>query len=345
MSRFAGTATRPGGGEAWSRQRLLGVLAAVVVTALLLVFGLVQAIYLTVVGDLAAAEPAAEANGQVEDAQTRRNRIAAAPMLEVTPGDAQPAVPAATSAPVLVVPPATTAGPAGVPSGFPRTPEGAVAQLAAIESSVFQAMSIPLTVQIHEQWTLPATGTDRPDTPAGEGDAAGVAGWEITQHVQSFLGTAQMGLEKDLTTTVTVTPAAAQVKGVDGRDWVLACVLLEVRAVIVTEARLGFGHCERMQWQDGRWLIGPGEPPARAPSTWPGSQLSLDAGWRTWVEADSETTGSTTTGSTTTGNTTTGNTTATTTGDTTRDSSGAATSPGPDGPWRQDTTEGDGSDA
>ena len=102
-------------------------------------------------------------------------------------------------------------------------------------------------------------------------------------HVQSFLSTARMGSVKDPRTTVTVTPAAAQVKATDGPDWVVACVLSEVRAVINVEARMGFGYCERMQWDGSRWLIAPGEPPAVAPSTWPGTDLAFAAGWRTWA--------------------------------------------------------------
>ena len=35
-------------------------------------------------------------------------------------------------------------------------------------------------------------------------------------------------------------------KGVDGPDWLVACVLLEVRATISAEARMGYGYCERM---------------------------------------------------------------------------------------------------
>ena len=83
---------------------------------------------------------------------------------------------------------------------------------------------------------------------------------------------------------VAATPAAGQVKGTDGPDWVLACVLLDVRAAIVTDARIGYGHCERLTWTDGRWLIGPGTPPAKAPSVWPGSDLAIQAGWRTFQE-------------------------------------------------------------
>jgi len=108
--------------------------------------------------------------------------------------------------------------------------------------------------------------------------------------------------------TVTVTPVAGMVKGVDGDDWVLACVLLDVQAVITTDARIAYGHCERMQWTDGtarksaddtggagnaggpeagggRWMIAPGPSPAPAPSTWPGTDLAIKAGWRTWVDA------------------------------------------------------------
>jgi hypothetical protein len=97
-----------------------------------------------------------------------------------------------------------------------------------------------------------------------------------------------MGSAKDITTTVVATPAAAQVKGSDGPDWVLACVLLDMRATITADARMGYGYCERMGWRAGRWMIAAGTPPARAPSTWPGSDLSIKAGWRTWVGGQQE---------------------------------------------------------
>ena len=125
-------------------------------------------------------------------------------------------------------------------------------------------MSIAAANHVYEQWALPG--------------GVGVAGWEITQDVQAFLATAQMGSEKDMTSTVVATPAAAQVKGADGPDWVLACVLLDMRATITADARMGYGYCERMAWHAGRWMIASGTPPARAPSTWPGSDLSIKAG-------------------------------------------------------------------
>ena len=43
---------------------------------------------------------------------------------------------------------------------------------------------------------------------------------------------------------------------------------------------MGYGTCERLQWTGDRWLIGPGTPPVRAPSTWPGSDAAVRAGWQ-----------------------------------------------------------------
>ena len=292
----------------WQRRRLLMVLAAVAVTAAALVAGLVYALVVAVASAAdpkdpaqtgSSMEPADEparggtgagrpvAGGPVVGGsmqgrgQARRDRIALAPMLAVTPSDARPGTPAAVAGPSFVVPAATGTGPAGVPTGFPRTPGGAVGQLAAIETTVLQAMSIPVAHAVHDAWALPG------GTGAGE--------WSLTGHVRSFLGAARMGAEKDLRTVVMATPAGAQVKGTDGPDWVLACVLLEVRAVIEAEARIGYGHCERMQWQPdpnptgtagGRWMIAPGDPPALAPSTWPGGEQAIAAGWKTWVDAE-----------------------------------------------------------
>ena len=38
----------------------------------------------------------------------------------------------------------------------------------------------------------------------------------------------------------------------------------------------------------GRWVIGAGEAPARAPSTWPGTELVHEAGWLAWVPAEDQ---------------------------------------------------------
>ena len=265
----------------WDRRRLLVVLAAVVATAMLLLLGLGYAVYVALTSATGTAKPlqavtAAQATPGSQPARgaARRDDIASSPMLAVGPADSRASTPAPVAGPTITIPASTRQGPASVPAGFPRTPEGAVAQLAAIETTVLDGMSIAVANHVYAQWALPG--------------GVGVAGWEITQDVQAFLATAQMGSEKDMTSSVVATPAGAQVKGTDGPGWVLACVLLDMRATITADARMGYGYCERMQWRSGRWMIAPGTPPARAPSTWPGSDLSIKAGWRTWATSGQE---------------------------------------------------------
>lgn len=301
------TRSRPAdpGAAAWGQRRMLAVLGVAVLVAALVVTGLGYAVYYALgatsattaavarsahvraagpgdsqPGHAAGAAAAAGAGGM-----SRRDAIAARPMLAVDPAASRSGVPAAVAAPGIAIPAATANGQSRVPTGFPRTPQGAVGQLAAIETSVLSAMSLPATREVYREWALPG--------------GPGAAGWPLTFNVRAFLSGAgavgqaagvAAGQAKDPTVVVTPTPVAAQVKGVDGDGWVLACVLLDVRAVIVTSARIAYGYCERMQWtasaagSAGRWMIAPGQPPALAPSTWPGTAMAERAGWRTWVE-------------------------------------------------------------
>ncbi len=257
--------------QVWSRQRLATVLGIGVVTALTVIAGLGIALF-----NLATAPadaPHVQLAGINAVETNRRDQIAADPMAPVATDAGFTPDPATNPAAPIQVPIATNGrGPAGVATGFPQTPEGAVAQLAAIEQTVLEAMSLPTTVEVHGAWTLPGAPT--------------VDEWELTDNVRAFLRSGrQGGQEKDTTTLVTATPAMGLVKGADGPDWVVACVLLDVQVSIRTDARMGYGHCSRMQWADGRWQIAPGAAPARAPSAWPGSVAAVDVGWLTWQES------------------------------------------------------------
>lgn len=298
--------TAPGAAEGvWGRAKLRAILAAGIAGAVALVTSLGLAVFYGLRTDgsssssvhdvsssasVAASSPVTGA-AIAGSGRSMRDVVAARPMMSVTAQDARRGIPAAVAGPVIDVPAATGPGVAGVPTGFPHTPQGAVGQLAAIETTLLQGMSIRQTATAYESWALPG--------------GVGVAGWAMTQNVQSFLASAGQGQTKDMTVVVTATPVAGQVKGTDGPDWVLACVLLDIRATVTTEARMGYGYCERMQWtpttsitggpagpgaQAGagthwRWMIAPGAPAAPAPSTWPGTELSFAAGWRTWVTA------------------------------------------------------------
>jgi hypothetical protein len=259
----------------WGRGRLLLVLAAVALAVATLVAGLVLATTYAITdaptNDPALGESSGGAGGHRATYPARRDQIAASPMLQVDRQAAAPTAPAAIAGPAIQIPPSTGTGPAAIATGFPRTPEGAIGQLAAIGTAVLQGMSIPYTNDVYTHWAMPG--------------GVGIERWPMTANVQAFLDAARMGQHKDAAATVIAVPAAGQIKGVDGPDWAVVCVLFDVRATITAEARMGYGYCERLQWHTGRWMIAPGLTPAPAPSTWPGSELSIRAGWRTWVDA------------------------------------------------------------
>lgn len=306
MGMAASAPVNPAG---WGRRRLVGALVAAAVLAVVLVAGLGYGVYAalgTAPGPASAAaaggtHEAAVASGGAVSGRRYQDAVAKTPMLAVAPQDARAGVPAVVPAATITVPVPTRVGPTGVPTGFPHTPQGAVGQLAAIETTVLQAMSIPVAVEVYDRWAQPG--------------GVGPAGWELTGDVRAYLGSRGAqdapGVAAGSATGspagwVTVVPVGAQVKGTDGPDWVLGCVLLDVRAVIVVGARIGYGNCERLHWDPaapgpggvaglsdagavsvggGRWVIGSGSVPARAPSTWPGTELAARAGWRTWVDA------------------------------------------------------------
>jgi hypothetical protein len=275
------TGTMQGSVGVWDRCRLLLTLAGVASAAVLLVAGLVYAVVWGIDSATAGASGGDDRPGtgpvQVDGdtAEQRRDAIAATPMTAVAASAARSGTPVPVAGPAISIPVATAVGPADVPTGFPQTPQGALGQLAAIDTTVLTAMSIAHTGAVHQEWALPG--------------APSVEEWVMTGNVQAFLAASGSPTLEDIS-VVTAAPVAGQVKGTDGHDWTVACVLLDVRATITASARIGYGHCERMEWHDdeqgGRWMIAPGAQPAIAPSTWPGSQAAVDAGWATWVDAE-----------------------------------------------------------
>ncbi|MDR7254179.1 hypothetical protein J2X46_003172 [Nocardioides sp. BE266] len=294
----------------WSRRRLIAILAAAALAATLLVTAFGYGVYraVTPTPDSADIHSTSPADGWRLDQGSldvtgpeRRDAIAGAPMLDAPPSAVRPptdasgpgglsgigentgpgeTVPSTTSTPPIEIPAGDAPGPAFVASGFPRTPQGAIGQLAQIDVAVLQAMDLRTAREVHAAWALPGGTTSEE--------------WWITASVRAFLDAASMGTAKDPAAWVQVEPAAALVKGTDGPDWTTVCVLLHVSATYRSTGEVALGHCERMQWVDkpvgggeggwagGRWMIAPGTPPALAPSTWPGSPLATEAGWERW---------------------------------------------------------------
>jgi len=264
-------------GSGWSRRRLLAILTTAIATTVLLVVGLLHAAVLAIGG---TGKDDQSATGTWVSEPTRsqnprgivyRDEIAATPMLEVDEEAMFPADPSGELPRGIEIPTGHSPGPEQIQSGFPRTPEGAIGQLAQIDIAVLQAMDTSKARKVYVSWALPGgIGADR---------------WYLTQGVAAFLTAASMGEALEADSWVEVEPAAALVKGTDGADWTTACVLLKVTATYRQEAQIAVGHCERMQWVGGRWMIAPGRPPAPAPSTWPGTDEANRAGWRPWSTA------------------------------------------------------------
>jgi hypothetical protein len=271
----------------WSRGRLITILTGAVVVALALLVGLGYAVYLAVSGLNGDNSAAADvATGETEPSTvargaSHRDEIAAEPMMSVPSSAAFPNGPNTLGAAggegddgadqnSMTIPASTGInGPALVMTGFPHTPQGAIGQLAQIDTAVLQSMSLQTAQEVYASWALPG--------------GVGADDWWITSSVEAFLGGSQMGSVKSPTASVSVVPAAALVKGTDGPDWATVCVLMKVTATYRSEGHAAFGHCERMQWVGGRWMLAPGAPPAPAPATWPDTQLAVEAGWRTWT--------------------------------------------------------------
>ena len=272
-----------GDSTGWGRGRLLAIVLAGGAVAVLLLAGVGYAAYVALadLGDEANATPGV-ARGEtnrsaVAKGATYRDEIAAAPMLTVPEDAAFPADKASETAPSIKIPTGTGVnGPGFVLTGFPRTPEGAIGQLAHIDTAVLHSMSLQTAQDVYSTWALPG--------------GVSVEDWWITASVRAFLTSTDMGEIKDPNSSVTLEPSAALVKGTDGTDWATVCVLMKVTATYKQEAQIAFAHCERMQWVGGRWMIAPGTPPATAPSAWPGSPAAAEAGWSTWTTDTSGTT-------------------------------------------------------
>ncbi len=272
----------------WSRTKLRALLAATSAVVMLLVTGLVLVV-IDAIGtptsntlatgsstrgsaqddgsDVVGQATGGHGNGNTAGEVTARDQLADQPMTAVSESASHPA-PVSLTDPgrAIVLPPATGTGPAGVPTGYPHTPEGALAQLAAIDQTALNSGSLAGVRAVIAGWARPGG----PTTSSWSGvaamarllTAAGLSGGGSTQ--LSIIATPLMGL----------------IKGTVGTDYVIPCIDLELDITLTSTARGAVADCQRMVWQAGRWWIGPGPEPALAPSVWPDSDLAVKAGYR-----------------------------------------------------------------
>jgi hypothetical protein len=208
---------------------------------------------------------AANSGPQAEEA------LARAPMAALPPSAASPhALSPHTAGPPITLPEPTRVVGTVVPTGFPPTPEGALAQLAELMTAGM-AGGDPQTWarayhSLAEDGATPADGTwtsrDLVDLRRGSAMAP--------------TGPPRAGM------TISWTPTGAMVKGTTGDgSFTVACVLGEF--VADHDGRVvnaGWGTCLPMRLVDGQWRIASGPTAAAAPSAWPGSAEAVAAGWR-----------------------------------------------------------------
>lgn len=284
----------------WSRRRLQVLLAAAVAVALGLATGGVFATIRFLGGDTQqeASAPASdvrgpsttriEGGGSGAKADLTADEIANAPLPQAAPSAARPGPLSTADVGTLTLPTATTADDIGVATGFPQTVEGAMAQLIAIDRTALESASLPRAQEVIAHWSSP--GGPTPET------------WTGVAAVASLLAALEVPAEGASTMVVTLEPSMGFTKGSinsgkpatpDVPVFVVPCVLFVLTVAVrpgggdaagVTE-RVAVADCQRMTWRpsDQRWVIGPGDEPAPAPSIWPGNQPAIDVGY-SWLD-------------------------------------------------------------
>ncbi len=209
--------------------------------------------------------------GTVDQVPARRDALAAAPMAKADLRAAQPSTLSVRDPGAIVLPASTSTGPLGIPSGFPHTPEGALAQLVAVDADVLNTASVDHARQVITGWAAPGGPTSQ--------------SWTGVQAIAGFLSAANLspaGPAGGSGLAIRATPLMGMVKATDGPDWVVVCVDFEVDATLKASGQVAVADCQRMTWDSNssRWAVGPGPEPAPGPSMWPGTDAAIDAGWK-----------------------------------------------------------------
>lgn len=259
--KYLGRTLRAPSDQPWGEKRIIATLitGSVMVVALL-GFGLY-----TIGSMLLTPGDAPTAQDKVS-AQLRRDALANQPMSSAPPEAASPQVLTDKTIPIMVIPTPRAQGPAGVKSGFPRTPEGAVSQLAAISTAALTYTEADRAQRVIEAWAMPGGPTAQT--------------WSAIGALNALKNSSKAGLADDPTIDLSFTPLMGMIKGTDGENFVLACINGELKATYRNVARRAAADCQRMQWHQGRWMIAPGDEPAHPPAAWSGSTQSIEYGWK-----------------------------------------------------------------
>ncbi|GAA4127727.1 hypothetical protein GCM10022215_38500 [Nocardioides fonticola] len=266
----------------WTRLRLQILLGSAAVVVLALVIGGAWSVINMLTGSQPDEASPASGSGTATSAQDQlaNKQLPAAPLEAAQPGGDLSTGKTGT----LQIPPPMKVGEVGVATGYPHTPQGALAQMAAIDSTALSSASVKIAQDVITNWAAP--GGPTPES------------WSGVKGVATLLGSAGLSADAQNGITIGVEPKMGFVKGTVGSDFVVPCVdfIITVTLPGAQSQQVAAADCQRMVWQNdpngstdstdsvgGRWVIGPGDEPAEAPSLWPGSPGSFDAGYQ-WLE-------------------------------------------------------------
>lgn len=249
----------------WNRRKLQVLLGAVAVVALAMAAGGVWSVVSMLSGSSSGDGTGSDSAQSAQD-QLAAKQLPDAPLEAAQPGSLSPG-----ETGTIEMPTPMEVGEVGVATGFPHTPEGALAQLAAIDSTALSSSSVRVAQDVIRQWAAPGGPT--------------AESWSGVQGLAALLESAGMSSDAQNTITIGVEPKMGFIKGTVGEDFVVPCIDFIITATTAAgqPQQVAAADCQRMVWQDDRWVIGEGGEPAPAPSLWPGSQASFDAGYQ-WLE-------------------------------------------------------------
>ncbi len=260
----------------WTRRRLQILLGAVVAVVLAVAAGGVWSVASILTGGSAASDSTNDPAHSAQD-QLANKQLPQAPLEAAQPGNLS-----SGTTGTIQIPAPMEVGQVGVATGYPHTPEGALAQLAAIDTTTLTSASVRVAQEVITEWAAPAGPTTE--------------NWSGVLGLAALLESAGMPSDGQGSITIGTEPKMGFIKGTVGEDFVIPCIDFIVTATTTTSTtttttgqpqQVAVADCQRMVWQSdiegGRWVIGPGQEPAAAPSLWPGSQESFDAGYQ-WLE-------------------------------------------------------------
>ncbi len=198
-----------------------------------------------------------------------QKKLALRPMLRLPGEAAQPHPLSPQAGPELWIPePRKTAG-MWIPSGFPGTVEGALAQLKAADEVGLRGGDPAVYDRAYADIALPgAPAVDRTGLHT------------LLKTFRMRAGIAPGEVKPGLTVNYDVTHG--QVKGTtDQGRYAVVCVL----GVLTFDYKgqptsMGVGDCQAMRWTGEVWRVSTGTQAAMASSAWPGSAESVQAGYR-----------------------------------------------------------------